>query len=128
MTEIQVTQSVMENYVGTLIGFVVSETGFGYPQNTTVSIKSPSTSKVYGKFETIISPEGNILGVKVTTPLALLISTEIPKVVINTTTGGGIGAVLRPVINYVRIDPTQESNVFDVNDDTVISVVDCVGK
>jgi hypothetical protein len=118
----------MENYIGIVIGFVVSETGFGYPKNTTVSIKSPSTSKVYGKFETVVTPEGNILSVNVNKPLPLLISTEVPQVVINSSTGGGIGAVLRPVINYVRIDPTQESEIFDVNDENVISVVDCVGK
>jgi hypothetical protein len=128
MTDTQITQSVMENYIGIVIGFVVSETGFGYPKNATVSIKSPSTSKVYGKFETVVTPEGNILSVNVNKPLPLLISTEVPQVVINSSTGGGIGAVLRPVINYVRIDPTQESEIFDVNDENVISVVDCVGK
>ncbi len=128
MADTQITQSVMENYIGIVIGFVVSETGFGYPKNTTVSIKSPSTSKVYGKFETVVTPEGNILSVNVNKPLPLLISTEVPQVVINSSTGGGIGAVLRPVINYVRIDPTQESEIFDVNDENVISVVDCVGK
>jgi hypothetical protein len=128
MADTQITQSVMENYIGIVIGFVVSETGFGYPKNATVSIKSPSTSKVYGKFETVVTPEGNILSVNVNKPLPLLISTEVPQVVINSSTGGGIGAVLRPVINYVRIDPTQESEIFDVNDENVISVVDCVGK
>ena len=128
MADVQTTQSVMENHVGTLIGFVVSETGFGYPPKTTVSLKSPSTSKIYGKFETVISPEGNILSVNVDKALILLIPTEVPKVVINTTTGGGIVAVLRPVMNYVRVDPTEESSVFDSNDETIISVIDCVGK
>jgi hypothetical protein len=119
--------SIMENYVGYIIGFLVSETGFGYPKDTTVSIKSPSTSKVYGKLPTTVSPEGNILAVNVDNPITLLIQTEVPQVIINTSTGGGIGAVLRPVINYVRVDPTQEPSTTDGSED-VIFVVDCVGK
>lgn len=123
--------TVMDGYEPEVVDVIVVEPGFGYPDDVQVCVASPSITTsngdqlVYACFETVVSPEGNILSVNVTRPVTGIEPTERPEIIINSEVG--IGAVLIPVVRYTRVDLTQEPPVVN-NSGEVISVVDCVGK
>lgn len=97
-------------YVGIVTGGVVTNPGYGYDDNTTVSIGGSLANIKLGA-------DGEILEVDVPgySPV-----TGIPEVVINSQNGAG--AKIVPSISFVGIGSTQ----LQVGITTVIEVIDCV--
>lgn len=96
-------------YIGIVTGGVVSSPGYGYDDNTTVSIGNTLADVKLGA-------DGEILAVDVSgySPV-----TSLPEVVINSQNGAG--AKIVPSISFVGIGSTQVLGIT-----TVIEVIDCV--
>lgn len=97
-------------YVGIITGGVVTDPGYGYDDDTTVTIGDCSADVTLGS-------DGEILEVDVSGYCPV---TGIPEVVINSQNGAG--AKIVPSISFVGIGSTQ----VQVGITTVIEVIDCV--
>jgi len=112
--------TVMDNYTCELVKVIVIDTGFGYQKDATVTIGSCT-------FALKVSSDGNILSVNVNRGKCGLDCSRKPKYKLNSKTG--IGAKLKIVLRYTRIDPINQSVGIGIDDSgTSTSVIDCVGK
>jgi hypothetical protein len=102
-----------EDVVGQLNSVQIVNTGIGYSEDDMIESEC-------GVLKPVLDGEGRIIGANIIS--SELGCTTLPDLSINSATG--VGAIIRPVMKYVR---RSEVNV-SVPPEKVIRVVDCVSK
>lgn len=111
-------KKVIDDYKCEISKIIVLDTGWGYSPNTTVSVGSCT-------FPVKLTSKGNIVQVFVTKTKCGLDCKRRPIAKINS--AKGVGAKLKVVMKYEKIDPTKPISTTDGSVE-VVSVVDCIGK
>ena len=107
-----------KTYVSELERIVVNNPGYGYPENTTISANGYTFTPVFGA-------NNGIVDVIVDKPIYF---NDLPEIEINTDIGGGVGAVLVPVLKFTEITSGNDPKLAAIDPTLIIKVVDCVQK